>query len=340
MICPLCRKKEANKNNTHYLTDGIIRNCLNLEGAKQRELGYYFDLSNNDAFVEFNFQRGTSIEKLEEGLGRSPTDIEIDKAKIIPFSVDNVFCSECEDLFTEIESSFIENYLPNFRDTDLGQKKLIEITNIKNFRLFMYLQVWRTHICEEKVKLNDKTAEELRLLILNYKISNLDAITSFPLSVTYLETTGGEKEFTTNIVGFTNDKNPYIIFLNDFVIQFFDRYEDIRFIDFYGLNLADNFLGLVNYKEQRFSVRIMQNSCRKKFLSEFIKAEKIKQTLQFYENYFNNIWTNIFGVMPPRIIVKEYINEIIGGDFEVLKYSREKILEVTQRFIKKKLGKH
>jgi hypothetical protein len=84
-ICALCKENTADKTNIHHLTDGIIRSCLNQDGSGEREKGFYFDVSNNTAFVEFNFQRGTSIDKLEESLGRQSTDEEIDKAKQIPF---------------------------------------------------------------------------------------------------------------------------------------------------------------------------------------------------------------------------------------------------------------
>ena len=97
MTCALCRQREADKKNTHFLTDSIIRTCLNENGENVREKGFYFDVSNDSPFVEFNFQRRTTLEKLKTALGRDPNDGEIKKAKQIPFSVDFVFCSECEN---------------------------------------------------------------------------------------------------------------------------------------------------------------------------------------------------------------------------------------------------
>ena len=38
-LCKLCLEREANKKNNHYLTDEIIRNCLKLEGSKERDKG-------------------------------------------------------------------------------------------------------------------------------------------------------------------------------------------------------------------------------------------------------------------------------------------------------------
>jgi hypothetical protein len=98
------------------LTDGIIRSFLNFDGSKEREKCLYFDLSNDNAFIEFNFQRGTSVGKLKSSLGIEITDEEIEKAKSIPFSVNNVFYSVFKNKFTEIENKFISEILPNFRN--------------------------------------------------------------------------------------------------------------------------------------------------------------------------------------------------------------------------------
>lgn len=338
MTCALCKEREANKKNTHYLTDGIIRSCLNQEGSGEREKGFYFDLSNNSAFVEFNFQRETSISKLEESLGREPTDDEIEKAKQIPFSVDYVFCSECEDIFTSIESSFIENILPKLRDTDLTDIADIEIAEYKEIKLFFYLQVWRTHICEQTLNLPEHIAENSRQIILNYSTVENVELTKFPLSITYLQTLGGVAEYTTNFVGFTNDKNPYLIFMNDFVIQFFESNEEFRFLDFYGLNTEPEFEDFLNQNEEVFKVNIFQNDERKQFLNDFIEGEKVKQTVQYYADSFNVMWKKLFGIVPQRHLTQEYLDLITGGDDDITtKYSKDRIIKLTREFIISKL---
>jgi len=76
MKCLLCSVNEATKKNTHYLTDAIIRTALNAEGGNSRETGLYWGLSTGKAGADFGFQRSTAIAKLEEILGRSPTDEE------------------------------------------------------------------------------------------------------------------------------------------------------------------------------------------------------------------------------------------------------------------------
>ncbi|WP_127023585.1 hypothetical protein [Flagellimonas beolgyonensis] len=335
--CALCKENPADKANTHYLTDGIIRSCLNQDGSGEREKGFYFDVSNNSAFVEFNFQRGTSIDKLEESLGRQASEEEIDKAKQIPFSVDHVFCTQCEAKFTEIETAFIDNLLPQFRNENLNERATIEIDDNKLFRLFFYLQIWRTHICEESIDLPQEVAENLRLFILNSDNYDVQDISIYPLSVTYLETTGGQAEYTSNFVGFTNDKNPFLIFFNDFIIQFYESQESVQFIAIHGLNSEEAYQDSINCNEQSFVVPIRHNAARKELLNAFITAEKVKQTVDFYANGFRRLWFSLFGLFPPNMIVQEYINTLTNGDFDILKYSKENIVELTTRFIERKL---
>ena len=339
MTCALCKEREANKKNTHYLTDAIIRSCLNLGGDNNREKGFYFDLSNDNAFIEFNFQRGTSVDKLETSLGREVSDEEIEKAKAIPFSVDNVFCSICESKFTEIENIFLKEILPLFRNSDLKGIGRVTLNDIKSVRLFIYLQVWRTAICDDVLIISPETSENLRQLILNFKTVSPDELNHYPLSITYLQTAGDEISFTSNYVGYTNDRLPNLIIMNDFIIQFYENPEGIKFFDFYGLTSEMEYEELINYKEEQFVVNIFEDGKRKQLLEDFVKAEKVKQTIQYYSDRFRELWLKIFGVYPPPQTTQEYLKIVTStSKYKVLQYTRENIMELTVQFIQSKLN--
>ena len=338
MICALCKEKEANKTNTHFLTDGIIRNCLNQDGSAEREKGFYFNLSNENPFVEFNFQRDTSIEKIEQTLEREATENEIEKAKKNPFSVDNVFCSVCESNFEKIESKFITELLPKFRETDLSKTNEINIENVILIRLFFYLQIWRTAICDTTFKLSEKVIESLRQIILNYESIEKTTITQFPLSITYLETRGDKKEYTSNYVCYTNDSNPNIIFMNDFVIQFYENLNEFAFFDFYGLNAENSYVYFCNVDKNQFefAVNVFHNAKRKQFLKDFITANKIEQTIDLYIAGFVNLWLGVFGTNPTPQTIEEYQNVLTNNNTDILKYTKENIVNITNHFIQNK----
>lgn len=337
MICELCKKREANKKNTHYLTDSIIRTCLNQDGSNERETGFYFDISNNTPFVDFNFQRGTSVTKLEESLGRPATDEEIEKARDIPFSVDYVFCSLCEAIFTMIETSFVDRYLYDFRENDLTGTNNLEFEDFKSFKMFFYLQVWRNAICEETFQLNENVKENLRLAILNYGTISDEDLPNYPLHITYLQTTGDAKAYTGNCVGCTNDRNPNIIFLNDFVVQFFDDIENVKSIDFYGLNDSNDIEQLINVDNSIFRIKVLPNHERLDMITRIAREEKVQKVTIYFIKTFSKQWFLIFGGIPHLDIIQEYINYITEGGFDILQYTEETIIEKTTGFIESKI---
>lgn len=338
MTCALCKEREADKKNTHFLTDGVIRSCLNLDGSKERDKGFYFSLSNDNAFVEFNFQRGTSIDKLEASLGRKVSDNEIEKAKGNPFSVDNIFCSICESYFTKIENKFIAETLPKFRNVNLTAVDKIVDDDVKSIRLFFYLQVWRTSICDDTLKISGDTSENLRLVILNFTSIESNELNHFPISVTYLETVGDEQEYTTNYVGYSSDINPNLIFFNDFVIQFYEKEDTVRYFDFHGLNDCRKFKELINYKEQQFIFNILSNYRRKELLKEIVTAEIVKQTINYYTDTFKKLWLKLFGVYPQSQMIQEYLKTLVGdSDFYILQYTKENLIEITLKFLQDKI---
>ena len=336
MNCALCQEREANKKNTHYLSDGVIRKCLNIGGTNDRERGYYFDISNGNPFVEFNFQRIDEV-NLEKGLGRAPTEEELENARQIPFSVDYVFCTICEKSFTEYESEFSNQIIPKLRNEDLTALSHLTFEEISLIRMFFFIQIWRNSICEEIFRLNPKVQEELRKIILNKQAENIN---HFPLAITYLQTLGGDIAFTENYVGSTSDKYPNIIFMNDFVIQFFEDRDSTHYEEFYGLNNKSDFAQCVNLEEKLFTIKILSNDQRKNLLKRIITSEKVKQSLSFLEKSFDLIWQRMFYGFPPIQIKREFIRGLVGNDdSSVLKYSQKQITEYTEHFIWSRIRK-
>ena len=338
MKCALCKENDANKKNTHYLTDGIIRSCLNQDGSQRRGKGFYFDMSSNTALVEFNFQQETSVAKLEEALGRQATDEEIERAKEIPFSVDDVFCSDCEKRFTKIEDEFIKEILPKLRDSDLSSLNELTVNEGALAWAFYYLQVWRTSVCTEAFSISDDVSEQLRLFILNRDTEEPAEMPVYPMAVSYLTTVGGPKEFTRNFVGFGNVTNPNLVLMNDFVIQFYEDEGDLPFFDFHTLNTPEDYLDFINLDPKVFKHKIISNDGRNRLLRSY-NAERAKNAVEFYKNNFVKLWSMLTQRYPSEQIVNEYLDELINGDeFNILKYSKLQVIEKTTAFIKSKLN--
>jgi len=341
MTCALCRERTADKKNTHYLTDGIIRTCLNLDGSKNREKGFHFGFSTYSPYVEFNFQRETPIQKVEAALGREVTEKEIEKAKKNRYTVDYVFCSTCENNFSEIENNFISKILPKFRNNDLTNLDRIFLDEIKIVRLFFYMQIWRTAICNNNFTISVDVTENLRHIILNYMTIMENDINHYPLAITYLQTLGDQAEYTSNSVSITNDRNPNLIFMNDFVIQFFENSESVRYFDFYGLTTQQNFKELINAGEQEFVINIFQNEKRKQLINDFAKADYVKKAIMYYKYGFIISWFYHFGVYPSYQTIYEYFQELSkDNELYLLHYTKENVEKLTEQFIIKKMVKY
>lgn len=337
MSCELCRLQEATKTNTHYLTDGIIRSCLNYDGSaasKDREKGLYFDLSNDKALIDFNFQRATSVSQVEEALGREPNEEEIEAATQIPFSVDYVFCPACEAIFTTIESEFAAKVLPQLRGANLQNVDRVRIEDSQLARLFFYLQVWRSAVSTEHVKLSPATAEALRQLILHHADADPAALRSFPLVVTYLETLSAY-EYTTNLVGYDYSAEPAIILMNDFIIQFYESEESAKWSDYFGLYDAANFQDFVNYHEDIFSVRVLHEPQRKAFIHSLREERKQGQMLDEIRFMFSESWKKATGYAPDDQLQQAFIQKLVLSDAPIgVKYARSTVIHAIIEFVK------
>lgn len=326
--CKLCEENEANKKNTHYLTDSIIRSALNKDGSNEREKGFYFGIDSSDPFIRFNFQR-IDGETLESVLGRDPTDEELEKARSIPFSVDYYFCSECEKRFTEIENDFISKILPNFRQKDLTGLSELKFREIEICRLFFVLQVYRSAECDSDFKISAKLKEKLRIQILERKPDF-----SIPLSVSYLQTIGGDIYYTENSVGYVSGSNPSVIFMNDFVVQIFDNDKEIKYEALYGLNSKIDFEKYLNINEEEFLFKIFSVQ-QKRELFEKINIEKqLPRKIEYFKKCFELMWFKIFNYYPNEFQKVIFLSNLVSNENDkILKLTEEQVMDFTKNYL-------
>jgi len=295
--CALCGKSKADKKNTHYLTDYIIRSALNqdgIDGSKNREKGAYFDLTTG--IPEFKFQRNTSPEKIKEIIGRQPTDGEIEDSKEnIEYSKDNIFCSKCEERFTKIENDF-KPICNNFRNGNYVNKEKIVFSDQKDIlkvKLFFILQLWRTAVCDANFIVDDETMKCMKDAIDD---PTLEKICKVPISVSYLTTKGDNKEYTGNIVGHnTLEKGPSVIFMNDFVIQLYSVNSDFRYENLYGINDENTYCDFIHSKNSDFKIKNISNEGRKKINKAIFKRKYQERLILRRIEFLKNCWMSLHG---------------------------------------------
>lgn len=336
MKCKLCLEKEANRKNTHYLTDSVIRSCLNYDGSNDREKGLYFPMATNESFVDFSFQRNTPAHFLEDQLKRPIEEEEIDRSKVIPFSVDYEFCNDCENLFGFIENEFLIHFFSKLRDANLSEvNEVVFIEKEKEARLFFLLQIFRTGVCDSSVNISKEVVEELRNILLNHKEADLIKLRSYPILITYLETIGDKIEFTKNSVGILSGDSPVLIFMNDLNIQFYESFNHTPFLEFFNLNNQTDYLHFLSV-DNGLIVKIIHNQERKKLNIDYGKYIMFRK-MEKYAIYFVEEFDRIYNKTPSINLVEKFCFFLIDQEYNIGKYSKSNLDLLLTKFLKTNL---
>lgn len=299
-VCALCKEKKADKKNTHYLTDSLFRS---IGGDGKREFGSYYDISNNTVAMRYIFQRNTPYEKIVESLGREPKSQEIEDAKRNPFSVNDVFCVNCERLFSKIEDQFTKLVLPIIENHALLHDDSIELDESRMMRLFCILQFWRCHVCNTGIRLKADVAEFFRESLRHAEGCDDALLKQFPISVSYVKRKKeiGERN---HYVGFTDSNNPFVVFLNNFVFQLFDSMEVVKYDSLYGINQEENYKEYINFNETHFKVKIIQPIEWEQISMEYYKKEK----LPLLEKIYMKSYSIIFDDQPSKSEYQSFLD--------------------------------
>jgi hypothetical protein len=167
-------------------------------------------------------------------------------------------------------------------------------------------------------------------------------LNQFPLSITLLYTGTDPETHTENLVGYTSDTNPNFIIMGEFIIQFFENDESVRYFDFHGVNDETTYKEFVNYQEAVFKVKVMSDEKRKAFLVSVIDQDIVVPKFAFYMKSFAGLWSVATGSLPPAQIIEEYTKELM--DFNEVPLgqvlSEERIIDFTISYIARKLDLH
>ncbi|WP_264538053.1 hypothetical protein [Flavobacterium sp. N1736] len=338
MKCKLCLLEKKPKSNTHYLSDFIIKTALNEDGVNTRSKGIYWGIDSRKIVVDFKFQQEASPKKLEDLLQRKTTQIENKNAENnIDFTVSDAFCKECEDIFSKIETEFVNNVIAKFRNSNLQNlvEKVLTEKDSRITRLFFLLQFWRTSECDSTLKLSPPLKEKLRKKIL---VANNTELEDIPLSITYLETVRdlddpnlGNNYKTLNVVSIKEGSNPYAIIMNDFVIQLYDDLQ-FPFLDFYGINDLTNYKDYINYNQILLKVRIISNNRRKAILRTYFSVAA-KSFIGNHAWFFLETFTQQFKKLPSNYQIQHYLTEM-SKDKNIMKFSKGNLSSNILKYFK------
>lgn len=310
MKCRLCLVNEANKSGAHIFSHALISKCVNVPNGKGRDKELMIGYSATGE-TDLYFGSAVSPEIVEKALGRAYEDADA-KNNINDIVRDNEFCSVCESLFGIIESSFSKT-LKAIREKGLGK-----ISNCTEIRLYFLIQAWRASACNyNDWKLSANFEEKIRILVYQGCKTFQDdipqeiviEINEIPMILTFLETPIGDE--SSNLLVITNDENPYLLFMCDFILQLFEnKPKGIELPSLYTINenvivseinIGENFkIDFVDNEKRKIIIRLSQEGTIKEILNKIY--------LFFLEYCHKN------NILPIQADLSQYLIEVTNID--------------------------
>lgn len=322
MKCLLCKEQEANQTGSHILTHSLISKCTNEQGKVGRNKEMMFGISQSG---EKGLYVGNEVlpEKIEEIKGKQLTDDELENNNN-EMVVDNIYCSDCEKLFGKIESLFSSKVLLKIRNNKID---IFKYPDNMLIRIYFFIQIWRASSYNyTEWSLSEKNIEEsLRKIIFeackdfeNGLSETLEReIVSFPLIINYMETP--ENESSSNWVFIPNETSPYLFFLCDFVVEFFpynNKPQIAQIANYRGLNnlLEDKH---INFFEENFIIRFLDNSTRKQIIANFSKGDIAKGEIQRIQKLFIYEYLKKNNKIPDPELFSRFNHKIFQEEMQV-----------------------
>lgn len=339
-ICALCKNKdkEANQTGSHIFTHGLIKSAINQQGVTKRSNKEIIATISSHDLVDTFFGSGVQPNIIEEVRGQQLTDDKIEELrnKKDPFTRDYLFCSDCEKRFTVAENYFLDNVYPKLEeaksnDTDKFGNPIVKFETLSNelLRIFILIQIWRASVSNyEGFKLPQKVEEKLgesidKVLVLGDLKETLkrceenkEEINQYPLIITFMET-DANSDPTENVIFIDKSKYPYMMILNNIIIQFFEKEKHIRSTPqyFWGLAKVIEKEKHFNSKNRVLKIGKINNNKRLEIINNIYKylADKISYRIN---DFIKDAYKRVLGYYPSSLEIDNINNEIFKDNNE------------------------
>lgn len=287
--CKLCKKKEGNKKGSHIVPHFLLKKIENIKGKTGRDYELAFSIDEFETTSYFG--RSILPEKLEEVYGEL-SDEEIENNSH-PLIVDYIFCSDCEERLSVIESTYSKTLKKQQeKEYDSGIASEVGL-------LFWLSVIWRMSINKksgaELTSFENETSRRILHKNLKKKISDIDieGIQTSPdlNKITYrlFRCPNFTDKNPTHLLFHPKFRKPYVLMVDEFILllSFKNNYNDFINLNFFGLK-KDVFQATVNQKisnEKIYPITEEDFISIHEELYEFmrnIRGDKL-------ENYFNKV---------------------------------------------------
>lgn len=212
-------------------------------------------------------------------------------------TMDNVFCLECEKLFSKYESKYSQTYNLPF------DKDLVDNTKVSGAEaaLFWYGVIWRVSATKLfNVSLNTEFEEKLRKIVLSEKINDNDLYYALHYTKEY-------RKDNPTFALFDCKGNVAMFIVDEFMIELFNGEEASKSDEvLWGMNFKCDVLklndGIKQEKIGLFPLEIFRQ------INQYIMLQLVKQ-LDF-RGKFNAIHKQLFGYEMPEFFFEEVMKEV------------------------------
>jgi hypothetical protein len=332
MKCLICNILEADKTGSHIIPHFILESMQNQAGVNGRDKGVSFKLDETSS--DFRFGRAITPETLESQLGRPATDEEIEKSVREQHHVeDHIFCTSCETKLSHFESLYKSEI-----DTSVRDKKNLSDEQLKVLHFFWLSIILRCSVSRHSnFKLQPELEEAARKVVngilgdspKEIQRNCLQTSISFKLKV-FVNIETGDKT-RNSILLHPVYKNPYLLFINEYVLLFeynspSQIIELFRFLKIQSSSNVDAFC--LTYITEADWENVISYCFG-------IKAKQMyKNNIERFQNsYFQKYFT-----IPPASLTQSYMDELIRDDElidETTKYSEDRIQKLIGIYISK-----
>ncbi len=289
--CLLCQEREATATGSHIIPSFFMKRINSIDGCNLRnhEVGFSIGLGT----VESYFGRD-----VYEDRRREYTDDERrieDRTNLD--TMDNVFCHECEILFSKYENKYSQTYNLPF------DKELVENTKISgtDAALFWYGVVWRISATNQfGVKLNPVFEEKLRQLVFSEKIIGNDIFYSLFYCKDY-------RKNNPTFALFDSVEDVALLIVDEFMIVLFNGEEATQSEEMlWGMNFkCDKNKLNVGITKEKIGLLPIQFY---KLINDSILCQVIKRI--DFRGKFNALHNKLFGYDMPDAIYYEVMTEV------------------------------
>lgn len=289
--CLLCQQREATKKGSHIIPSFFMKRINSIDGCNERdhELGFSIKLGTVDSYF------GRDV---YEDRRRQYTDDEsrIDDRTNLDI-MDNVFCPECEKLFSKYESKYSQTYNLPF-DKDLVENNCVSGTEAA---LFWYGVIWRISASgHSNAKLNLEFEEKLRRIVLSENLASSDIYYALHYCKNY-------RVSNPTFALFDCKENVAMLIVDEFMIELFNGEKATQSdIVLWGMNFKCDVPKLNNGIKPEsiglFPIDVF------KYINQFILHQLIKRI--DFRGKFNEMHKTLFGCEMPENIFQEVMDEI------------------------------